>query len=197
MTDPAARIDPMSRQLCPTRWFDDYEIGETFYIPSRTMTDALFSAFQLASGDNHPIHYDRHWCKAHGHRELLAHGYQVVIQTCAGAGQLPHVMGDALVAFLEQGSKFLGAASGPGTGMRLARRAAAEGTGVLAVLHDLNLAAAFADRIALLGAGRLVICAAPEAALESARLSALYGAPIRVERAASGRPVVIPDLARA
>ena len=109
MTDPAARIDPMSRQLCPTRWFDDYEIGETFYIPSRTMTDALFSAFQLASGDNHPIHYDWHWCKAHGHRELLAHGYQVVIQTCAGAGQLPHVMGDALVAFLEQGSKFLGA----------------------------------------------------------------------------------------
>lgn len=81
--------------------------------------------------------------------------------------------------------------------MRLARRAASEGTGVLAVLHDLNLAAAFADRIALLGAGRLVICAAPEAALESARLSALYGAPIRVERAASGRPVVIPDLARA
>ena len=24
-----------------TRWFDDFAIGETFYIPSRTMTDAL------------------------------------------------------------------------------------------------------------------------------------------------------------
>ena len=100
MTDAAPRIDPLSLRPCATRWFEDYEVGEVFYIPSRTMTDALFSAFQLASGDNHPIHYDRHWCQAHGHRELLAHGYQVVIQTCAGAGQLPHMMGDALVAFL-------------------------------------------------------------------------------------------------
>ena len=24
---------------------------------------------QLASGDNHPIHYDRHYCQAQGHRE--------------------------------------------------------------------------------------------------------------------------------
>ena len=109
MTDAAPRIDPLSLRPCATRWFEDYEVGEVFYIPSRTMTDALFSAFQLASGDNHPIPYDRHWCQAHGHRELLAHGYQVVIQTCAGAGQLPHMMGDALVAFLEQGSRFLGA----------------------------------------------------------------------------------------
>ena len=98
MTDAPRTIDPLSLRPCATRWFEDYEVGEVFYIPSRTMTDALF-----------PIHYDRHWCAAHGHRELLAHGYQVVIQTCAGAGQLPHVMGDALVAFLEQGSKFLGA----------------------------------------------------------------------------------------
>ena len=46
-----------------TRWFDDFTIGETFYIPSRTMTDALFAAFQLASGDNDPIHYDVEFCK--------------------------------------------------------------------------------------------------------------------------------------
>ena len=104
-----ADFDPLSLRPCETRWFEDYALGETFYIPSRTMTDALFSAFQLASGDNHPIHYDRPWCHARGHRDLLAHGFQVVIQTAAGAGQLPHMMGDALVAFLEQGSKFLAA----------------------------------------------------------------------------------------
>ena len=99
--------DPLSQKMCETRWFDDFELGERFYIPSRTMTDALFSAFQLASGDNHPIHYDRHYCQAHGHRDMLAHGYQVAIQTCAGAGILPFVMGEAMVAFLEQSSRFL------------------------------------------------------------------------------------------
>ena len=46
-----------------TRWFDDFAVGETFYIPSRTMTDALFAAFQLASGDNDPIHYYIEFCK--------------------------------------------------------------------------------------------------------------------------------------
>ncbi|MEE3098935.1 MAG: hemin ABC transporter ATP-binding protein, partial [Pseudomonadota bacterium] len=81
--------------------------------------------------------------------------------------------------------------------MRLARAAAQAGTGVLAVLHDLNLAAAFADRIALLAGGRLAICAPPDAALDGPRLTALYGAPIRVERGASGRLAVITDFAAA
>ena len=53
MTEP---FNPADHRFCETRWFEDFEVGETFYIASRTMTDALFSAFQLASGDNHPIH---------------------------------------------------------------------------------------------------------------------------------------------
>ena len=36
----------------------DFAIGEAFYIPSRTMTDAPLAAFQVASGDSEPIHYD-------------------------------------------------------------------------------------------------------------------------------------------
>ena len=70
-------------------------------------TDALVAAFQLASGDNHPIHYDRPYCLRHGHRELLAHGLLVAAQGAAGAGIFPHVVGDALIAFLEQSSRFL------------------------------------------------------------------------------------------
>ena len=83
------------------------EVGETFYIPSRTMTDSLFSAFQLASGDNHPIHYDIEYCKRHGHRGMVADGFQTLIQTAPGAGWFPFVVGDSLVGFLEQSSKFL------------------------------------------------------------------------------------------
>ena len=40
----------------PQRGFEDFTVGEKFYAPSRTHTESLFYAFQLASGDNAPIH---------------------------------------------------------------------------------------------------------------------------------------------
>jgi acyl dehydratase len=89
------------------RYFEDFVLGETFYIPSRTVTDGQFAAFQAASGDNHPIHYDRLYCQAHGHRDLLAHGLQVLIQSAAGAGAFPFLVQDSLRAFIEQSSRFL------------------------------------------------------------------------------------------
>ncbi|MGI9385674.1 MAG: MaoC family dehydratase [Methyloligellaceae bacterium] len=100
-------FDPAHHSYGPTRYFEDFAVGERFYVPSRTLTEANFLAFQAASGDNHPIHYDREYCKRHGHRDLLAHGFQVLIQTAAGASTLPHQMGDALIGFLEQSSTFL------------------------------------------------------------------------------------------
>ena len=93
--------------LCEQRYFEDFVVGEIFNNPSRTMTDAIFAAFQLASGDNHPIHYDVEFCRAHGMPHMLAHGFQVVIQTAAGAGLFPHMVEESLKAFLEQSSKFL------------------------------------------------------------------------------------------
>ena len=55
-------FDPTAIRRVEPRYFEDFEIGEVFHIPSRTVTDAYFAAFQLASGDNHPIHYDREYC---------------------------------------------------------------------------------------------------------------------------------------
>ena len=103
----SANFDPAKHSFGETRYFDDFELGETFYIPSRTLTDASFLAFQAVSGDNHPIHYDREYCRRHGHDELLAHGLQVLAQTAAGASILPHQMGESLIGFLEQSSRFL------------------------------------------------------------------------------------------
>lgn len=94
-------------QLCEQRYFEDFKLGERFNIPSRTMTDALFAAFQLASGDNHPVHYDVEYCRAHGMPHMLAHGFQVVIQTAAGAGLFPHMVEKSLKAFIEQSSQFV------------------------------------------------------------------------------------------
>ena len=102
-----ASFDPEQHKLCESNYFEDLNIGQKFYIPSRTMTDALFSAFQLASGDNHPIHYDLEYCKRRGHQGLIAHGFQTLIQTAPGAGWFPFVVSDSLVGFLAQSSRFL------------------------------------------------------------------------------------------
>jgi len=104
MTEP---FDPANHRRVPCRYFEDFEIGQSFTIPSRTVTEAQFLAFQAASGDNHPIHYDREFCRRHGHPELLAHGYQVLIQTAAGAGEFPFLVEDSLLGFIEQSSRFL------------------------------------------------------------------------------------------
>ena len=100
-------MNPDPHALCAQRWFDDFRVGERFPLPSRTITDALFAAFQLASGDNHPSHYDDEYCRAHGHPGLLAHGFQGLIQTAAGAGLFPHMVEDAMKGFIEQRSRFL------------------------------------------------------------------------------------------
>jgi acyl dehydratase len=105
--DPRMPFDPASHRLGPSRYFEDFALGETFHIPSRTVTEAQFLAFQAASGDNHPIHYDREFCRRHGHPDLLAHGFQLLIQTAAGAGLFPFLVEDSLIGFIEQSSRFL------------------------------------------------------------------------------------------
>lgn len=100
-------FDPTQHRMQPQRWFDDFALGERFVLPSRTMTEAIFLAFQAASGDNHPIHYDVEYCRRRGMPHMLAHGFQALIQTAAGAGQFPHMVEESLIGFLEQSSKFL------------------------------------------------------------------------------------------
>lgn len=96
-----------TRSLVPQRSFAELRVGEKFPSPSRTMTEANFSAFQTVSLDNHPIHYDVEYCKRLGYPAPLAHGLQVLAFTAAGAGLFPHVIGEKLVGFIEVNAKFL------------------------------------------------------------------------------------------
>lgn len=100
-------FDPSQHVTHPTRAFADFRLGEVFRAPSRTMTEGVFAAFQAASGDNHPIHYDRAYLNRLGHRDLMAHGYQTLIQAAIGASPLAHEMGEALIGFIGQSSRFL------------------------------------------------------------------------------------------
>jgi iron complex transport system ATP-binding protein len=77
-----------------------------------------------------------------------------------------------------------------------ARAHAEAGGAALIVLHDLNLAAAYADRIAVLHDGRLRVCDVPERALEASLLSEVYGHRVRVIRPFPDEaPLVIPERA--
>ena len=69
---------------------------------------------------------------------------------------------------------------------RLARD---EGKGVILTLHDLNLAARFADRVLVLDAGRLVVDDAPDVALAPETLSGVYGVVVR-RHAGVGGPLI-------
>lgn len=100
-------FDPANHRLAAQRWFEDFSLGERFLLPSRTMTEAIFLAFQAASGDNHPVHYDIEYCRARGMPHMLAHGLQTLVQTAPGAGMFPFMVEDSLVGFLEQSSRFL------------------------------------------------------------------------------------------
>jgi iron complex transport system ATP-binding protein len=68
---------------------------------------------------------------------------------------------------------------------------------VLAVLHDLNLAAGWADRVVLLVAGRVLADGAPGDVLDAARVAAAFGASVTV-LAHPDRPVplLVPRLPR-
>ncbi len=101
-------FDPAEHRVMPQqRWFEDFVVGERFVIPSRTMTPAVFVAFQAASGDTHPVHYDVEYCRRRGMPDLLAHGFQTLVHTAPGAGLFPYLVEESLVGFLEQSSRFL------------------------------------------------------------------------------------------
>jgi iron complex transport system ATP-binding protein len=81
--------------------------------------------------------------------------------------------------------------------MRMAQVAARGGLCVVAVLHDLNLAAAACDRVVILDRGGVVAEGAPAAVLTADRVREVWGVPVwRGENGATGAAIVLPALAR-
>ncbi|MEV1018857.1 heme ABC transporter ATP-binding protein [Streptomyces sp. NPDC050264] len=77
--------------------------------------------------------------------------------------------------------------------LRVCRERAAAGDAVVVVLHDLGLAAAHADRTAILHDGRVTADGPPSEVFEAALLSEVYQHPVEVlPHPGSGAPLVIP-----
>lgn len=76
------------------------------------------------------------------------------------------------------------------------RRQAALGMAVVAVFHDLNLAAALADELILLERGRVMAAGPAGKVLKDDLLSAAYGCQVQTNRTPDGgRPFVLPPAA--
>jgi iron complex transport system ATP-binding protein len=73
-----------------------------------------------------------------------------------------------------------------------ARRRANRGLGVLAVLHDLNMAARYADRVGIVENGRVTNLGPTPQTLDPERLSAVFATPIVRIEAASGTAFLSP-----
>jgi iron complex transport system ATP-binding protein len=72
--------------------------------------------------------------------------------------------------------------------------AANKNLAVLMVLHDLNLAGAYADRVALLVQGQVQAVGLPNEVLTEANLSRVYQIPVRViPHPEYGSPLILPD----
>jgi iron complex transport system ATP-binding protein len=77
--------------------------------------------------------------------------------------------------------------------MRMAVVAARAGLCVVAVLHDLNLAAQACHRLVVLSRGAVVAEGPPAEVLTAERVRAVWGVPVwRGENAVTGAPVVLP-----
>jgi acyl dehydratase len=88
-------------------WLEDFTPGRQFEGTRHLLGAEAFGQFAQMTGDAHPLHYDPEYAKKTAFGAPLAHGLLLMAMTALGANPLsPHVEG-SMVAFLEQGGKFL------------------------------------------------------------------------------------------
>jgi len=80
--------------------------------------------------------------------------------------------------------------------MRLARDFCLRGGGVIAVMHDLNLTAMFADRMILMKGGRVRAAGSPQEVMTDEIMEAVFGCAMRVNVTPQGTvPFILPHTA--
>ena len=71
------------------KYFDEFEIGEVFETPGRTVTEADLVNFTGVSWDIHPLHNNEEHCKNTNYGKRIAHGFLILammggLTTCSG-----------------------------------------------------------------------------------------------------------------
>ncbi len=117
--------------------------------------------------------------------EALSGGERRMLMLARGLVQQPELL------LLDEPTAFLDVAHQVGALDRVRARVDA-GLGAVAVLHDVNLAAAFATHVLLLREGRVLARGAAGEVLERGALESLYGLPMETALAPSGARLFAP-----
>ncbi|MCY1019638.1 ABC transporter ATP-binding protein [Pyxidicoccus sp. MSG2] len=117
--------------------------------------------------------------------EALSGGERRMLLLARGLVQAPELL------LLDEPTAFLDVAHQVGTLARVRARVDA-GLGAVAVLHDVNLAAAFATHVLLLRDGKVLAQGPADTVLERGALESLYGLPMETALAPSGARLFAP-----
>ena len=130
----------------------------------------------------------RHWTmeRLSGGEQQRVHLARVLAQLRAG-----QVMGRGRWLLLDEPTAHLDP-SHQATVIRLARQVAAEGAGVVIVVHDLSVAVAVASRVVLMQRGQVVAWGPVQDVLQPAILESVYGIPFLRSQPVPGRTIVAP-----
>ena len=79
---------------------------------------------------------------------------------------------------------------------QLAREMTRKGYGVIAVVHDLNLALQYADQVLMMKSGNVFSIGTPEAVLTENNIKAAFGLSVRIIQPESAHfPIIVPEVA--
>jgi acyl dehydratase len=81
-------------------YFEDFQVGQRFTTPARTVTEADIANFAGVSGDFNPIHTDAEFAKTTPFGERIAHGL-LVLSMLTGLRQRSGHFEGTLIAWLE------------------------------------------------------------------------------------------------
>jgi iron complex transport system ATP-binding protein len=161
-----AELVEMGRAPHATRWFGS------------TADDATAVERALADADALEL--------AERHADELSGGERQRVLVAMALAQEPELL------LLDEPTLHLDIAHQAALLASVARLQARRGLTVIAVLHDLNLAAAHAPRVAVLSAGRIAADGPPASVLQPALVRELFGAAVDEARTADGRVFVVP-----
>ncbi|EMD98388.1 MULTISPECIES: heme ABC transporter ATP-binding protein [Stutzerimonas stutzeri subgroup] len=153
-------------------------------LPHRTGrdADATIVAAALAAADAQHL-AARSYLELSGGERQRVHLARVLAQLWPGeAGQ---------VLMLDEPTSMLDPAHQHGI-LKAVRAFAAQGAAALVILHDLNLAARYCDRLLLLRDGRPIVAGSPAEVLRAEPLRAVFGLDVLVQRHPElGHPLII------
>lgn len=87
-------------------YFEDFQVGDSFNVPARTITEADIVLFAGVSGDQNPIHTDEEFAKTTPYGTRIAHGL-LILSVISGLTNRVGFTEKSVLAFVGLKWKFL------------------------------------------------------------------------------------------